>query len=167
MVAYRRVRVPGGTYFFTLTLADRSSKLLVARIDDLRCAFRTVLRTHPARVDAIAILPDHLHALWTLPANDCDYSSRWRLIKNHFTRRLRASGYSGSPNAKGEYAVWQSRFWEHQIRDEEDFARHIGYIHYNPVKHGLVSRPSDWRWSSFHRFVGDGRLPADWAGPVE
>ena len=166
MVAYRRVRVRGGSYFFTVTLADRRSQLLITRIDDLRCAFESVLRAHPARIDAIAILPDHLHAIWTLPPNDSDYSGRWRLIKNHFTRRLRANGgHTDSANGKGEYAVWQSRFWEHLVRNDEDLARHVDYIHYNPVKHGLVRRPSDWRWSSFHRFVGDGRLPADWAGP--
>lgn len=162
MVRYRRVRVPGGTYFFTVALAYRRSSLLVDRIDDLRAAFADARKRRPFEIDAIVVLPEHLHALMTLPEGDADYSARWQHIKSRFTRRVGAH----EPNAKGEHTIWQRRFWEHTIRDEADFERHVDYIHINPVKHGLVTRVRDWPHSSFHRHVREGTLPLDWGGDM-
>ena len=166
MVHYRRNRVPGGTYFFTATLADRCSRILIEHIDDLRAAFRVVRRERPFQIEAIVVLPDHLHTIWTLPENDVDYPTRWRAIKSQFIRRIRTQGVSLQANSKGGYALWQRRYWEHTIRDDDDLRKHIDYIHYNPVKHGLVSRVSDWPYSSFHRYVRRGWLSRDWATPV-
>jgi putative transposase len=167
MVGYRRNRVPGGTFFFTVVLEDRRSSLLVEKIAPLRHAFRVTRAERPFKVDAIVILPDHLHAIITLPEGDLDYSGRWRKVKSMFTRQVVAAGVPVARNRRGEYALWQRRFWEHTIRDESDFARHVDYIHYNPVKHGLVSRVSDWPHLSFHRYVKSGVLPEDWGGTVE
>src|SRR5262249_39941628 len=114
-------------------------------------------------IEAVVVLPDHLHCIWTLPPDDKDYSHRWRLIKSRFSRALSAAGAPVRKNARGEYNVWQRRFWEHTVRDEQDFNAHVDYIHYNPVKHGLVTRVADWPHSSFHRFVRVGWLDADWA----
>jgi putative transposase len=164
MVSYRRNFIPGGTYFFTVTLADRRSDALVRNVDALRRAFRTARRERPFVVDAIVILPDHLHAILTLPPNDADFSGRWRRTKGHFSRGLIDAGTRVKRHANGELALWQRRFWEHTIRDEADFSRHVDYIHFNPVKHGLVSRVRDWPHSSFHRYVREGLLSEDWAG---
>jgi putative transposase len=164
MVLYRRSRVPGGTYFFTVTLRDRHSTLLVDRVGELRQAFRSVLRDKPFRIDAVVVLPEHFHAVWTLPPDDCDYSGRMRLIKSRFSRSIARAGVALPCNAKGEYALWQRRFWEHTIRDEADLERHVAYIHFNPVKHGLVERVMDWPYSSFHQYVCRGMCAPDWAG---
>jgi putative transposase len=166
MVGYRRNFVPGGTYFFTVVLENRRSSLLVDKIASLRHAFRATRRERPFHIDAIVILPDHLHAAMTLPEGDADFSGRWRRIKSTFTRQVVAGGVPAKRNRRGEYSLWQRRFWEHTIRDETDFARHFDYIHYNPVKHALVSRVSDWPHSSFHRYVRSGLLPQDWGGTV-
>jgi len=163
MVRYRRNLQPGATYFFTVTLRDRRSSLLVDRIDLVRTAFRMTLRRRPLQVDAVVILPEHLHAIWTLPPDDADYPARWRAIKSRFVRELEAAGDDVPRTGSGECLVWQRRFWEHTIRDETDFANHVDYIHYNPVRHGLVSSVADWPYSSFHRFVERGDLPSDWA----
>ncbi len=168
MVGYRRNRVAGGAYFFTVTLADRRARVLVDQVDVLRGVFRAVRRARPFEVVAMVVLPEHLHALWTLPAGDADYSGRWQAIKAGFTRQLRTSGVVNlAPNDKGEVALWQRRFWEHTVRDDTDLANHINYIHFNPVKHGLVEQVKDWPWSSFHRYVRQGLLPEDWAAPNE
>ena len=164
MVLYRRNRVAGGTYFFTVTLRDRKSTLLVDRIGHLRAAFRTAKRAHPFRIDALVVLPEHLHTIWTLPPEDDDYSGRWRAIKALFARSLAANGRRMERNSKGEYDLWQRRFWEHTIRDGDDLRRHVEYIHFNPVKHGHVARVSDWPYSTFHRYVRLGVYPLDWAG---
>ena len=153
MVQYRRARIPGGTYFFTATLRDRRSKLLVEHIDVLRSAFRKTLRQRPFAIRAVVVLPDHVHSIWTLPADDADYAGRWLSIKSDFTRRLVKAGVRLDRNTRGEYALWQRRYWEHTIRDELDFQRHADYIHFNPVKHGWVKRVRDWPYSSFHRWV--------------
>jgi len=162
MVHYRRNRLRGGTFFFTVTLADRRSRLLVEHVDLLREAFRVVRRKYPFQIEAIAVLPDHLHAIWKLPQDDDDYPSRWRAIKSRFTRMLRKRGVPLTPNAKGEYGLWARRYWEHTIRDDNDLQRHADYIHYNPVKHDLVKRVSDWPFSSFHRYIRLGWLSPDW-----
>jgi putative transposase len=167
MVRYRRNFIAGGTYFFTVTLADRTSSALVDNVTALRTAFRIARQERPFAIEAIVILPDHLHTLWTLPSDDSDFSGRWKRIKAHFTHRLVAAGVPLKRHRDGEYALWQRRFWEHTIRNETDFERHVNYVHFNPVKHGLVSRVSDWRYSSFHAYVRRGVLPADWAGDVE
>jgi len=164
MVNYRRNYVPGGTYFFTVTLRDRSSDVLTANIGLLREALRTVQRKQPFHIVAIVVLPEHLHTIWTLPDGDADYPGRWRAVKSAFTRAVVKSGIAMARNAKGEYALWQRRYWEHTIADENDFRRHVDYIHYNPVKHGLVKQITDWPHSSFHRYVEQGLLPPDWAG---
>jgi len=164
MVLYRRNFVPGGTYFFTLTLADRRSSLLVDRVGVLRAAFRRTRQERPFGIDAIVVLPDHLHAVLTLPPDDADYPGRWRLIKTLFSNGVLATDGTVRRHRNGELALWQRRFWEHTIRSEDDFARHVDYIHFNPVKHGLVSRVRDWPHSSFHRHVRQGALSMDWAG---
>jgi putative transposase len=120
-------------------------------------------RQRPFVVDAIVVLPEHMHVLMTLPQDDADYSGRWRRIKSAFTR-LVSRRMPLERNRRGEFALWQKRFWEHTIRNDLDFERHADYIHFNPVKRGLVSRVTDWRYSSFHRFVRLGVMPRDWAG---
>jgi putative transposase len=158
MSNYRRALVPGGTYFFTVVthrrypwFGDDNNIAL------LRDAFRHTRARRPFELQAIVVLPDHLHCMWKLPENDSDFSSRWRDIKKFVSRRL----VTGS-NARPERHVWQRRFWEHMIRDDLDWQRHLDYIHYNPVKHGLVSAPHAWRWSSFHVAVRRGWYESDW-----
>jgi putative transposase len=131
----------------------------------LREAFRVVKRMHPFDIDAFVLLSDHLHCMWTLPVGDCDFATRWLLIKSYFTRHCAAALKtlpSASRQRKREQGLWQRRYWEHRIRDEQDFARHCDYSHYNPVKHGYVTRPADWPYSTFHRYVGNGMYPLDW-----
>ena len=165
MIFYRRNHICGASYFFTVNLADRRSKLLTDNIRELRAAFRGVRQRHPFALDAVVVLPDHLHAIWTLPDGDSDYPMRWRLIKSAFSRALPA-GEKISPSRadKGERGIWQRRYWEHTLRDQNDFVRHNDYIHFNPVKHGLVERVSDWPHSSFAKMVHEGIYPEDWAG---
>jgi putative transposase len=163
MVMYRRNYIPGGTFFFTVTLADRRSAVLVDRVDSLRAAYRSVVAERNIETVAICVMPDHLHAIWTMPADDADYSSAWALIKARFSRSLAKDDQHLAANAQGELPVWQRRFWEHTIRDERDLENHIAYIHYNPVKHGHAARARDWPHSSFHRFVRDLLLQAEWA----
>ena len=149
---YRRVYVEGGCYFFTLALADRQSDLLVQHIDHLRNAFKTVKQNHPFEINAMVVLPDHLHCLWTLPDTDCNYSTRWSLIKANFSRCINKTELIKATRIKkGERGIWQRRFWEHTIRNEQDFLNHIEYIHQNPVKHGYVTDAKDWPYSSIHR----------------
>ena len=164
MVRYRRNLVAGGTYFLTATLSDRKSDTLVTHIDALRSAFRTVRAAHPFAIDGIVVMPDHLHIVMTLPDGDADYSGRFSLIKRRFTDAIAKAGIQVPRHQNGETALWQRRFWEHTIRGERDFERHLDYVHFNPVKHGLVTRVSDWPYSSFHRYVRHGLLPKDWGG---
>jgi putative transposase len=167
MTAYRRNVLAAGCFFFTVNLAERHLQLLTDHIEELRAAFRETRRRHPFTIDAMVVLPDHLHAIWTLPEADGDFANRWRLIKSAFSRTL-SSGerISKSRATKGERGIWQRRYWEHIIRDENDFARHVDYIHINPLKHGLVTRVADWPYSSFHRLVKLGVYPLDWGGDV-
>jgi len=167
MTNYRRRRIPGGTYFFTVNLADRESTLLVDRIDLLRQVCRAVLAEHPVRIVAMVVLPDHLHAVWTLPPGDADFSGRWQKIKAMFTKTVASSDgltwpVTRSQRARGERGLWQRRFWEHAIRDEADLERHVAYCWFNPVKHGLVRRVAGWPHSSFHRDVRTGVVAEDW-----
>jgi putative transposase len=163
MTEYRRNFQHGGSYFFTVTLNDRRSSLLVDHIDLLRFCFREVRQQHPFVIDAIVVLPEHLHTIWTLPDDDANFSTRWRQIKAAFSRALPADeDISDSRSARAERGIWQQRFWEHTIRDEVDFERHCDYIHFNPVKHGYVRSVRDWPYSSFASMVRSGLYPADW-----
>ena len=175
MSRYRRIDVPGGTYFFTVNLAVRGSDLLVRRVEVLREAVRVTKAERPFRIEAWVVMPDHLHAVWTLPEGDANFSVRWGAIKARFSMGVRRAGFTppdrlpqvqtgefagvnpGLRSDKGGLAVWQRRFWEHCIRDAEDFAAHVDYCHWNPVKHGYVARPEDWAWSSVHREKVRGR----------
>jgi len=215
MPKYRRVFVPGGTYFFTVVTAGRQP-ILTTRPGRkaLLYALNKTRRLRPFEIPAFCVLPDHLHCIWQLPEGDADFPGRWSAIKALFTRRYRdltecggmrcrpaaadgcggmrcrpaaADGYGGircrptgdriqrthpaqsaSRKRRGLKPVWQKRFWEHMIRDEDDFRRHVDYVHYNPVKHGLAGRAGGWRWSTFARFVREGIYPADWGvGGIE
>jgi len=161
---YRRNFVPGGSFFFTVNLADRRSRVLIERVDLLRSALRYSRTRHPFTIEAIVVLADHLHAIWALPPGYMEYPTRWRLIKTEFSRALAPQELrSQCRQAKGERGIWQRRFWEHTLRDENDFEPHCDYIHFNPVKHGYVSAARNWPYSSFKRFVKNGTYPIDWA----
>ena len=175
MTAYRRYRRAGASYFFTVVLAERRGTALTDEIESLRQAFRTTQAERPFRCDAMVVLPNHLHAVWTLPAGDADYATRWGAIKSRFTREIKARGRmglnpilrSGSKMRKGDAGVWQRRFWEHCIRDTADYERHVRYCWSNPVKHRYVERAADWPFSSIHRDIRSGLVPADWVGVIE
>jgi putative transposase len=164
MVRYRRNLIAGGTFFLTATLADRTSSALTDYVAALRTAVRLTRRQHPFAIDAVVVLPDHMHIVMTLPPSDAGFPIRLSLIKRRFTNAIAKTGATVARHRNGESALWQRRFWEHTIRDETDFERHVDYIHFNPVKHSLVTRVRDWPYSSFHRFVRHGILPEDWAG---
>ena len=166
MPDYRRNRVPGGTFCFTVNLRDRRSDLLVRRIDLLREAVRRVRARRPLHIDAWVVLPDHMHHLWTLPEGDADFPGRWRAITIAFVKGLPA----GEPrslvmDSRGERGIWQRRYWERTIRDDRDYAAHMDYTHFNPVKHGFVAHAADWPYSSFRRCVDAGLYPVAWQGP--
>lgn len=158
----------GAACFFTVRLHDRGARWLVDHVAELRACFAEVKARHPFHIEAMVVLPEHVHALWRLPVDDADFGTRWMLIKQGFSRRLEAQGLlEGQPARRsrgksGERSVWEHGSWEHRIQDGDDFARHVDYIHFNPVKHGWVLRAGDWPYSSLHRFVREGKLPADW-----
>ena len=166
MPDYRRACSPGGTYFFTVNLLQRSGNdLLVRHIDHLREAVRSVRRAHPFTIHAWVVLPDHMHCVIELPVGDADFALRWRLIKIHFSRSIPGQEWrSATRLRRAERGIWQRRFWEHLIRDDQDFAAHMDYVHVNPLKHGLVERVADWPYSTFHRLVEQGVYAANWAG---
>ena len=180
MSFYRRPKIKGASIFFTVNLADRGSDILVREVNALRAAVRQTKAERPFQIDAFVVLPNHLHAVWTLPAGDADFSVRWGAIKSRFTRAVKARGRVGfhpticggdgkgvgwnptlprsaSKVRKGDAGIWQRRFWEHHIRDETDFNAHVRYCWINPVKHGYAERPEDWRCSSVHRDMQAGR----------
>ncbi len=167
---YRRNYVSGGTYFFTV-VTHRRQRILDSSLARrcLREAISDVRRERPFDLFAVVLLPEHLHCIWTLPLGDSDYSTRWRLVKSRFTTAYLANGGQEAPptneqrNQNGR-GVWQTRFWEHTCRDEDDLKRCVDYIHWNPVKHGLVCRVCDYPWSSFKRFVQMGEYSVDWGG---
>ena len=168
MPNYRRAFVPGGCWFFTVNLLERRTTTLVDRIDALREAMETTRGRYAFTIDAIVVLPDHIHAVWTLPPDDADFSLRWRLTKSRFAQALpKQERLSEVRRARGERGIWQRRFWEHLIRDEADYALHVEYCYINPVKHRLVARVADWPHSSFRRDVRAGIFPPDWAGEIE
>ncbi|HDT1383551.1 TPA: transposase [Klebsiella aerogenes] len=154
MSNYRRSYLPGGCWFFTVNLQNRHSDLLTRHIVHLRAAIAWAKRKRPFQINSWVVLPEHMHCIWTLPEGDSDYSGRWREIKKSFTRALAQS------------QIWQPRFWEHAIRNDEDYRRHMDYVYINPVKHRLVGRVSDWPYSTFHRDVRQGLYPEDWAGHI-
>ncbi len=162
MPNYRRALAPGASWFFTVNLLERrGNDLLVRHIDVLRTAVRSVHRLHPFTINAWVVLPEHMHCVWTLPPGDADYSLRWRLIKTFFSRALPLDEYRSAVRLHhGERGIWQRRYWEHLIRNEADFRRHMDYVYVNPLKHGLVRRVGDWPYSSFHRDVRAGLYPA-------
>jgi putative transposase len=161
---YRRDGSAGASWFFTVNLARRDSGLLVAHVGHLRNVVRRVRQRHPFVIEAIVVLPDHVHAIWTLPEGDSDYSQRWGLIKAGFSRGLPLQEVrSASRVSKGERGIWQRRFWEHRIRDDRDFENHVAYIHHNPVKHGHVRRAREWPHSSLHQYIRQGRVIPDWS----
>ncbi len=152
MPNYRRLFIPGGTFFFTVNLLDRRTSLLTENIDALRAAYGEVAKRHPLETVAICILPEHLHCVWRLPPDDHDYPLRWRLIKSRFSKSLPRAGDPRAGRRMGERGIWQRRFWEHAIRDAKDLDRHIDYIHWNPVKHRLVQSPDDWAYSTYQEW---------------
>jgi putative transposase len=168
IMQYKRAHAPGGTFFFTVVTYDRKTILCTDKNPGLlKKAFKYVMESRPFHIDAIVVLPDHLHCIWTLPEGDSNFSQRWMLIKRHFTLTCddpERTPPGASHQHKREQTVWQRRFWEHRIRDERDYNRHVEYIHYNPVKHGLVKAPIDWPHTSFHRFVNKGIYHRDWGG---
>ena len=158
MSDYHRVYIPGGVFFFTVVTLGRTPIFVdEERVEMLRQAFRKVMAIQPFQIDAMVVLPEHLHCIWQMPEGDADYSSRWREIKKATSRQIDIA-----TNGRNERPVWQRRFWEHAISDAEDWRRHMDYIHYNPVKHGLASRPGDWRWSSFGSAVARGWYEKSW-----
>jgi putative transposase len=169
MPNYRRANTPGATYFFTVITNGRKPYLAN---EDVRKALREGIEStrerRPFTIDAWVLLPDHLHCIWTLPADDSDFSIRWTGIKQHVSDAcapiyVDPSTLNSSQRKRGESGFWQRRFWEHLIRDELDFERHVDYIHWNPVKHDYVDHCADWSYSTFHRYVAQGIYPLDWA----
>ena len=169
MPDYRRAWQPGGTYFFTVNLLQRQGNdLLINHIDLLRTAVTTVQHGHSFKIHGWVVLPEHLHCVIELRADDADFATRWRLIKMEFSKALpRTENLSAVRIRRGERGIWQRRYWEHLIRDERDYRAHMDYVHINPVKHGLVEHVADWPYSAFHRSVAEGVYPANWAGGSE
>lgn len=178
---YRRAKLKGGTYFFTVVTYKRIEIFAnPENVSLLRITIKKVMQKHPFKINAFVLLPDHLHCIWTLPQHDSDFSTRWRLIKSAFSRSFEQKdvgwveernptdvALSASRQKKKEKPIWQRRFWEHLIRNKQDLNRHIEYIHYNPVKHGLIEAPADYIYSSFHRYVERGIYDAQWgAGDI-
>lgn len=168
MTQYRRLYVPGGTYFFTIVTHDRLPILTSDSARSfLRCAWKEEKQRRPFETVAICLLPDHFYFIISLPENDDNFSVRIKNIKSKFTRLYLKHGGVEAPITrskikKKERGVWQRRFWEHCIRNDEDFTNHLDYIHYNPVKHGLVTKPDLWPYSSFHRYVEMGWYDEEW-----
>lgn len=166
---YRRLWHPGGTYFFTVNLQQRKDNdLLIRHIDLLRNAVARVRKHHPFKIHGWVVLPEHLHCLIELPEGDANFAIRWQLIKLMFSKSIPKTEYRSTVNIKrGERGIWQRRYWEHLIRDQDDFNAHMDYIHINPLKHGLVEQVKDWPYSTFHRCVAENIYPANWAGGKE
>ena len=164
---YRRVVIKGASYFFTVVTFQRQRLFADPRsVELLTEAIAIIRERHPFEIEAQVVLPDHLHAVWTLPEGDDNYAARWRLIKEAFTRgyckRYELPERTEVARARGEQPVWQRRFWEHMIRDEQDFAVHLDYIHLNPVRHGLAVAPRDWPYSTFAKWVERGVYEPTW-----
>ncbi|WP_026188060.1 REP-associated tyrosine transposase [Methyloversatilis universalis] len=169
MSRYRRYPAEGASWFFTVVAAERRCVMTQAAFRKaLRSAIIDVRARHPFAIDAWVLLPDHLHCIWTLPPGDSAISLRWSQIKRHVSRILTPSyARTASQIRHRDAGVWQRRFWEHRLRDERDFERHVDYVHLNPLKHGLAERLIDWPHSTFHRYVAAGIYPADWCGTAQ
>jgi putative transposase len=164
MPNYRRAFISVASWFFTVNLFNRRRSLLVEHIGALREAVRETRLRFPFEIDAMVVLPDHIHAVWTLPDSDCDFPLRWRLVKLRFSKSIvPGEKLTASRRTRGERGIWQRRYWEHLIRDERDYAHHVDYCWFNPVKHGLVANVEDWPYSSFHRDNRDNPRPGDFA----
>lgn len=169
MSHYRRSDTAGATYFFTVVTYKRRRFLCDDDVSAaLRDAINKVRERHPFQIDAWILLPDHLHTIWTLPPNDANFALRWQQIKRYVSnqcgRRLHEDALmNASKHKHRESTLWQRRYWEHQIRDELDYQRHMDYLHYNPVKHGLCERAADWPYSSFQRYFKNGIYDENWA----
>ena len=170
MPNYRRPKLPGGTFFFTVVTCRRRKILTNPDCrDTMRNVIEHVRKKRPFTIESLVLLPDHLHCIWKLPKNDDEVSIRWNLIKSGFSKLMKPVYHkyewmTDSKTSKRETTIWQRRYWEHQIRDDRDFEKHMDYIHYNPVKHGLANRVKDWPYSTFHRFVKEGIYPETWGG---
>jgi len=168
MSRYRRSLLAGGTYFFTVVTYRRQTILCDEMFRHaLRSAIESVRVSRPFTIDAWVLLPDHLHCIWTLPKDDADFSTRWMMIKRKVSiactsQYEHANWLTPSKQKHRESTIWQRRFWEHQIRDDIDYAKHLDYLHFNPVKHGLTNQAKDWPYSSFHRYVKDGFYEENW-----
>lgn len=156
MSNYLRPKLTGQPIFFTVALADRPSDALLRHVDILRDALRLTLAERPFDILAWVVLPDHMHCIWSLPEGDADYPTRWRLIKSRVSRALPEGPLRPSHLRRNERGFWQRRYWEHHIRCAQDLTAHLHYCWFNPVKHGLVARPEDWRHSSVHRAIAQG-----------
>jgi putative transposase len=169
MPNYRRAWHPGGTYFFTVNLLQRhGNDLLTRQIALLGNVVRSVRARHPFHIHGWVVLPDHLHCVIELPSNDTDFATRWRLIKMNFSKSMpKGERLSRVRVARGERGIWQRRYWEHLIRNDADMQAHMDYVHFNPVKHGLVRHVSDWPYSTFHQLVEQGIYPQDWGGDMD
>ena len=163
MPQYRRYWIPGGAYFFSVVARDRRPILTEPSVRGLlKDAIQSVRKKRPFEIVAAVLLPDHLHTIWAMPEGDDNFAVRWMLIKSYVSKRYRAG-------SSAKILIWQPRFWEHWIRDDDDMKKHLDYIHFNPVKHGLVQQAKDWPWSTFQKWVERGEYPADWGQkePVE
>ncbi|WP_337056143.1 REP-associated tyrosine transposase [Pseudomonas sp. USHLN015] len=168
MSRYLRSQRAGSYYFFTLVTAKRRPLLTEPSVRHaLRNAIQAVRLEQPFRIHGWVLLPDHLHCLWELPPGDTDFARRWSIIKRKVSQSVHLPPTSNSRVARRESGFWQRRFWEHGIRDADDYRRHMDYLHWNPVKHGLVTRVADWPWSSFHRLVREGLYPTGWGDAGE
>ena len=164
MPDYRRAKTTGGTYFFTLVTNKRKPIFKYPECRDvLRSIIVDVQIEYPFDIDAWVLMPDHIHAIWTMPPDSDDYSKRWGLIKARFTKYFRQTNSALSSSVD---SLWQKRFWEHEIRDQNDLNNHLDYLHYNPVKHGYVTRVRDWPFSSFHKYARRGYYAFDWGDDV-
>ncbi|NNG22688.1 REP-associated tyrosine transposase [Telluria aromaticivorans] len=170
MSSYRRA-FTGTSYFFTVVTHDRGPILCDEPVRQaLRSAIKRVRLRLPFQTDAMVLMPNHLHCIWTLPDGDTNFSTRWSQIKHdvsYMCRDLYPASLSRSRQRQREAPIWQRRFWEHQLHDEHDMERHIDYIHFNPVKHGLIQAASAWTYSTFARYVREGIYAPDWGGNPE
>ena len=177
MPNYLRPEVTGATIFFTVAIAQRGQDLLCREVETLREAVNQTRAARPFEIEAWVVLPDHLHAIWTLPKGDADFSTRWGAIKARFSKSMGRAGFTPPPpvgfknggvnpalRRKGEVGLWQPRFWDHHIRDQADFDAHMRYCWGNPVKHGFVERAVDWPYSSIHRDIARGMVEPEWSG---
>ena len=162
MPNYHRFKIEGAYYFFTVVTYKRRSLFTDDNtITVLKNAFQQVKSDRPFEMSAVCLLPDHLHCIWKMSHMDSDYSTRWSIIKRIFSKTYVKTScvklnQTRSRQKKRELPIFQRRFWEHYIRNEYDYWKHVHYIHYNPYRHGLVKHIADWPYSTYHRFCREG-----------